>query len=49
LKKNTKKSEIRNPKSEITGPMLFVRNAVVPGPQGYFPAGKRVAKVKGGY
>jgi hypothetical protein len=51
LKKKTKKSEIRNPQSEITGPMLFVRNPAkggTPGPQACFPTGKRVAKVKGG-
>jgi hypothetical protein len=48
LKKKTKKSEIRNPQSEIPGPMLFARNALAPGPQACFPRGKRVAKVKVG-
>jgi len=33
LKKKTKKSEIRNPKSEITKPMFFPRNARPSGPQ----------------
>jgi hypothetical protein len=28
--------------------MLFVRNALAPGPQARFSTGKRVAKVKGG-
>jgi len=28
--------------------MLFARNPLAPGPQAYYPPGKRVAKVKGG-
>jgi len=45
LKKKAKK--IRNPKSEITGPMVFSRNALASGPQACFSTGKRTAKVKG--
>jgi len=47
LKKKSKKSEIRNPKSEIAGPMLFPRNALASGPQACFFAEKATAKVKG--
>jgi len=36
IEKKAKKSEIRNPKSEITGPMLFPRNALTSGPQACF-------------
>jgi hypothetical protein len=46
--KKTKKSEIRNSKSEMEGPMLFPRNALASGPQACFLAGKRIAKVKVG-
>jgi hypothetical protein len=48
LKKKTKKSEIRNPQSEITGPMLFPRNALTSGPQACFFPRKRIEKVKVG-
>jgi len=42
------KSEIRNPQSEITGRMLFARNALPSGPQACFFAEKAIAKAKGG-
>jgi hypothetical protein len=48
IEKKAKKSEIRNPKSEITGPMLFPRNTLASGPQVCFFAEKETAKVKGG-
>jgi hypothetical protein len=32
IEKKGKKSEIRNPQSEIIGPMLFARRALAPGP-----------------
>jgi hypothetical protein len=41
-------STVGSPLRILFPPMLFVRNALAPGPQGCFPAGKRVAKVKGG-
>jgi hypothetical protein len=31
IEKKTKKSETRNPQSEITGPMFFPRNGLAPG------------------
>jgi hypothetical protein len=48
LKKKTKKSEIRDPKSEITEPMLFPRNALAPGPQASFFIGKKTKKIQVG-
>jgi len=45
LKKKPEKSEIRNPQSEITGPMLFPHNALPSGPQAFFP--QKRTKVKG--
>jgi len=48
LKKKTKKSEIRNPKSEIPGPMLFPRNALPSGPQACFFAEEAIARLKVG-
>jgi hypothetical protein len=45
LKKKTKK--IRNPQSEITGPMLFARNALAPGPQACFFRRKGDGKSEG--
>jgi hypothetical protein len=44
-KENQKKSEIRNPQSEIPGPMLFARNGLASGPQAYFFAEKTIAKL----
>jgi len=46
LKKKNEK--IRNSQSEITGPMLFARNALASGPQACFLAEKPIAKVKVG-
>jgi len=48
LKKKTKKSEIRNPKSEIPGPMLFPQNAPASWPQDCLLAEKGIIKMKGG-
>jgi hypothetical protein len=47
-KRKPKKSEIRNPQSEIAEPMLFPRNALASGPQACFFAEKARAKVKVG-
>jgi hypothetical protein len=41
LKRKPKKSAIRNPQSEIPGPMLFQRNALASGPQASFFAEKK--------
>jgi len=46
IEKKTRKSEIRNAQSEITGPMLFPRNALASGPQACFFAEKATSKVK---
>jgi len=46
LKKKIKK--IRNPKSEITGPMLFPHNALASEPQASFFGEKGAAKAKEG-
>jgi hypothetical protein len=49
LKKKSQKSEIRNPKSEITGPMLFPRNALVSGPQAcFYPGINQGARIHSG-
>jgi len=48
IEKNPEKSEIRNSKSEMEGPMLFPRNALPFGPQASFSAEMGIAKVKGG-
>jgi hypothetical protein len=45
-KEKPKKSEIRNPKSEITGPMLFPRNALASWPQDCLLAENEIIKVK---
>jgi hypothetical protein len=46
LKKKTKK--IRNPQSEITGPMLFPRNTLPCEPQACSSAERNRSEVKGG-
>jgi hypothetical protein len=46
LKKKTQR--IRNPQSEITGPMLFPRNTLSFGPQACFSAEKNRTEMKGG-
>jgi hypothetical protein len=38
----------KNPQSEITGPMLFARNALASGPQACFLTEKAIAKGKAG-
>jgi hypothetical protein len=45
LQNKTKKCELRNPQSEITGPMLFPRTALASGPRVCFFAEKPMAKV----
>jgi len=50
IEKKPKKSEIRNPQSEITEPILFPRNPAIggtSGPQACFFAEKGTAKVRG--
>jgi len=42
------KENQKNPKSEITGPMLFPRNTLPSGPQACFSAEKNRSEVKGG-
>jgi hypothetical protein len=44
LKKKTLKSEIRNWKSEIGGPMLFGHNGLPSGPQNRFSADEKEPK-----
>jgi hypothetical protein len=44
LKKESKESEICNPKSEITGPMLSAGNVLAPGPQEKAPQKKKRKK-----
>jgi predicted metal-binding transcription factor (methanogenesis marker protein 9) len=47
LHKKTKKSEIRNPQSEIAESMLFPRNALASGPQACFLAERGNRKSEG--
>jgi hypothetical protein len=44
IEKKLKKSEIRNSKSEMEGPMLFPCNALTSGPQACFFAEKKTQK-----
>jgi len=48
FQETAKKSEIRNSKSEMGGPMLFPRDALPSGPQTCFGAEKGLLRVKVG-